>query len=371
MDIQAVNYFLKLVKEALEWLQKLNESAREGGFPPFDLLPQKTAMELTTAHNDDLDDETIRLAYRRMKNRDRQRRYRQRHQQARKNYKTVAGDAKYVTDNKKSVTCNAKNVMRNAVTQDALAPAAENVATLQPGPDAASACTETEQGSLFCDADVTETRNASVTFCNASAKKEKENAKRKKQRKEKNKNKKIKTLIADAMPNSARAREENAAEMNSNQADATGKEADRVKNTLANPDGGCLPFVPPEKKTTRLILTKDLSEMHQKVVLAWNKLPLPKKLNGLFPSMVWQLNQLFESYGEEAVHEAIARVADSPFLLGKSKNNRGWVADLYWLLQPENLEKTLSGRYQDDAPRSRQGNVTPTVPDGFYGTVVY
>lgn len=364
MDIQAVNYFLKLVKEALEWLQKLNESAREGGFPPFDLLPQKTALELTTAHNDDLDDETIRLAYRRMKNRDRQRRYRQRHQQIRKNYKTVSGGAKCVTDNKKSVTCN-------AVTQGALPTATENAATLQPGGDATSTCSEAEQGSLFCDADVTETRNASVTFCNASAKKEKENEKRKKQRKEKNKKQKNKTLIADAMPNSARAREKNATETKAGQSDATGKEAGSIKNTLANPDGGCLPFVPPEKKTTRLILTKDLSEMHQKVVLAWNKLPLPKKLNGLFPSMVWQLNQLFESYGEEAVHEAIARVADSPFLLGKSKNNRGWVADLYWLLQPENLEKTLSGRYQDDAPRSRQGNVTPTVPDGFYGTVVY
>ena len=292
MEIQFINQFLKLLKEALEWLQKLYETARQGGLPPFDLMPLKTAMELTTAHSNICDDEAIRLAYRRMLGRNRQRRYRQRHRQAREVYKTVTGDGKTVTG------------------------------------------------------------NAAVTDCNAGAKKEKENEKRKKQRKEINKNKKaIKTPIADAMPNSARGQEE-------------------AENGQKNETGSCLPLVP-EKKTSKLILTKDLSETHQKVVLAWNKLPLPKKLNGLFPSMVRQLNSLFESYGEETVHEAIARVADSPFLLGKTKNNRGWVANLYWLLQPENLEKTLSGKYQDNAPPNRRNEITPTVPEGFCGTVVY
>ena len=349
MDIQVINYFLKLIKEAMECLQKLYEAARKGGLPPFDFLPQKTAMELTTAHSTICDDEAIRLAYRRMLNRNRVRRCRERQKQK---LQAVAGASAAVTKTENSitrsdntVTGNAKNITCNA----------ENV-----------------------------TANTSVTPGNASAKKEKESEKRKNQRKEINKNKKSKTLIADAMPNSARTREEaaegrerktaafddgNVAKEKSGNTNVTTDNS--VKNTFSNPDGSCLPFVPPEKKTSKLIPTKDLSEMHQKVVLAWNKLPLPKKLSGLFPSMVRQLNDLFENYGEEAVHEAIARVADSPFLLGKTKNNRGWVANLYWLLQPENLEKTLSGKYQDDAPRSRQGEITPTVPEGFYGTVVY
>ena len=341
MDIQVINYFLKLIKEAMECLQKLYEAARKGGLPPFDFLPQKSAMELTTAHNTicDCDDEAIRLAYRRMLNRNRVRRYRERRKQK---LEAVAGASAAVTKTENSITRSDNTVTGNAK-------------------------------SITCNAENV-TVNASVTPGNASAKKEKENEKRKKQRKEINKNKKIKTLIADAMPNSARTQEKNAAESKTGQfgatVDATSSNT-AGKNTFTNPDGSCLPFVPTEKKTSKLIPTKDLSEMHQKVVLAWNKLPLPKKLNGLFPSMVRQLNILFENYGEEAVHEAIARVADSPFLLGKTKNNRGWVANLYWLLQPENLEKTLSGKYQDDAPRSRQGEITPTVPEGFYGTVVY
>ena len=177
MDIQTVNYILKLVREALERLTKLNGTAQMDGLPPFDLLPQKTALELTTAHNYDLDDEALRLAYRRMKNRDRQRRYRQRHQQTRNNYKTVAGDVKCVMGNKKSVTCNAETVTRNAATPEALSLENGDASPAQDCTDAASTTTEAEQGNLFCDADVTETRNASVTGCNAFAKKKKKTRK--------------------------------------------------------------------------------------------------------------------------------------------------------------------------------------------------
>ena len=291
MEIQFINQFLKLLKEALEWLQKLYETARQGGLPPFDLMPLKTAMELTTAHSNICDDEAIRLAYRRMLGRNRQRRYRQRHRQAREVYKTVTGDAKSVTG------------------------------------------------------------NVSVTDCNALAKKEKENEKRKNQRKEINKNKKIiKSSIADAMPNSAREQKE-------------------AENGMEN-ETDSRPPTKTEEKTSRLILTRDLPKKYQNIVRAWNSLPLPKKLRGLYPTMVRRLNQLFEDYGEDAVHEAIDRVADT-FLLGKTKNNRGWVANLYWLLQPDNLEKVLSGQYQDDASPKWFDEATPTVPEGFCGTVVY
>ena len=342
MSETLINYFLKLLKEAIDWLEEICEAARKGGLPPFDLLPLKEAVELTTAHNSGWDDETIRIAYRRMKNRNRVRRWREKQKramQAAANGNTaVTETGNTVTGNEKSVTRNAKNITCNAVTPETLQPVTESEMTEETGAGAAFAATKPQMESLFCNAEATATGNASVTDCNALAKKEKENEKRKNQRKEINKNKKtIKTLIADAMPNSARGQEEGE----------------------------------PEKKASRLILTGDLSETHRKVVLAWNRLPLPKKLRGLYPVMVRQLDKLFEDYGEEAVHEAIGRVADSPFLLGKTKNNRGWVANLYWLLQPGNLEKVLGGQYQDDAPPRRRNEITPTVPEGFCGTVVY
>jgi len=362
MNINLIDYFLKLVKEAMDWLIHVCEAARKGGLPPFDLLPLKEAVDLTTAHNSGWDDETIRIAYKRMKNRDRVRRWREKQKQnmqtasnenAAVNNETnfvtesqnetqnaVTGNENTVTRNGKSITGNAKNVTCNAVTPETLQPVTECATTEEASASAAFTAAEPEQGSLFCNAAVTETGNASVTDCNALAKKEKENEKRKNQRKEINKNKKIlKTFIADAMPNSAREQEE-------------------AENET-------------ETKTSRLILTKDLPKKYQNVVRDWNRLPLPKKLRGLYPTMVRRLNALFEDYGEETVHEAIERVADSPFLLGKTKNNRGWVANLYWLLQPDNLEKVLSGQYQDDAPPKWFDEVTPTVPEGFCGTVVY
>jgi hypothetical protein len=349
MSENLINYLLKLLKEALEWLQKISEATRKGGLPPFDLLPLKEAVELTTAHNGGWDDEAIRIAYRRMKNRDRVRRWREKQkravQAAANGNAAVTGETNPVTEtensvtgNEKSVAGNAKNITRNAVTPETLQPVTESEKSEEARADAAFATAAPQMENLFRNAEATGTGNASVTDCNASAKKEKENEKRKNQRKEINKNKKtIKNLIADAMPNSARGQEE----------------------------------AEPEKKASRLIPTGDLSETHRKIVLAWNRLPLPKKLRGLYPVMVRQLDKLFEDYGEEAVHEAIGRVADSPFLLGKSKNNRGWVANLYWLLQPGNLEKVLSGQYQDDAPTRRRNELTSTVPEGFCGTVVY
>ena len=363
MNINLLDYFLKLVKEAMDWLIHVCEAARKGGLPPFDLLPLKEAVELTTAHKAGWDDEAIHLAYRRMKNRDRVRRWREKQKQimqvASNSNAAVTDEDNSVTEtentvtrNGKSITGNAKNVTCNAVTPETLQPVTGNATTEEACASTAFAAAEPQQGSLFCNTAATETGNASVTDCNALAKKEKENEKRKNQRKEINKNKKIiKSSIADAMPNSAREQKE-------------------AENGMEN-ETDSRPPTKTEEKTSRLILTRDLPKKYQNIVRAWNSLPLPKKLRGLYPTMVRRLNQLFEDYGEEAVHEAIDRVADSPFLLGKTKNNRGWVANLYWLLQPDNLEKVLSGQYQDDASPKWFDEATPTVPEGFCGTVVY
>ena len=202
MEIKFINQLLKLMEKVMEWLQELYEAARQGGFPPFSLLPQKTAMELTTAHTGlpALDDEAIKREYQRMLNRNRVRRCRERKKL--KATAVTAGEpqvatgskipnacnAETITGNAKNVTCNAETVTGNGVT------APEETVQARMEPAAAPAA-------------VTEKGNASVTVCNAAvmpgndfAKKEKETEKRKNQRKEINKNKKTKTNIADAMP---------------------------------------------------------------------------------------------------------------------------------------------------------------------------
>ena len=109
---------------------------------------------------------------------------------------------------------------------------------------------------------------------------------------------------------------------------------------------------------------------------AWNRLPLEKKLKGLYPLLIRQLGNLFKQYGEETIHKAIDRVAESPFLLGQSKNSTGWVISLGWMLEPEHLEKILKGQYTDrfgvsNARLFQPGDEATPFEDGFYGTVVY
>ena len=133
----------------------------------------------------------------------------------------------------------------------------------------------------------------------------------------------------------------------------------------------------PQQKNAELIPTEKLPEAFRKVVMAWNQLPLEIKLSGLYPRLVKRLHNLFENYGEEQVHKAIESIANSPFLLGKSKNNRGWVVSFSWLTDPENLEKILEGQYLDKAANNwgarlfQQGDELLPLPEGFIGTVVY
>ena len=312
MKNTCIDYLINLFEEALEQLYKLREAAREYGIPSFSLLPEKTALELTTAHRtlEELwNNNLFQKEYGKILHRNRTRRWRARKKQEQETATACDG----------SVT---------------------------PGDEPVTAC----------DAPVT-IGGENTLFDDDFAKKEKETEKRKNQRKEINKNKKIfKTNIADAMPNSARAhtREE---------------EADAEK-------GNCLPFQPPEKKPQALIPTDHLPEVYRNVVSAWNQLPLSKKLSGLYPSLVKRLNYLLENYGEEQIHNAIASIADSPFLLGKSKNNRGWVVSINWFMEPDHLEKILSGEYHDEKRNSKHclfqpGDELQPWGDGFYGSVVY
>ena len=419
MDLKFINYFMKLIQKALEWLQEMWKEAGHTGFPPFSFMPEKEAIDWTTAHREppeEWDDKRIRIEYQRMLTRNRVRRWRERQKEAaattvhatvttcekngvtagacvtENNERVADGNGvkesnATVTDgngvtgcgNGNGVTGNAKNVTRNAAVTECNASVTEGNAFVsdhtEPATPGCAAVTEVNAAAAACCAAVTE-GNDSVTFCNASAKKEKENEKRKKQRKELKKNKKTKTNIADAMPTSAR--EEIAASVtemeNGNDgsvmAAATQKSETGNENNTAEPSR-------PQQKNAELIPTEKLPEAFRKVVMAWNQLPLEIKLGGLYPRLVKRLRNLFENYGEEQVHKAIESIANSPFLLGKSKNNRGWVVSFSWLTDPENLEKILEGQYLDKAANNwgarlfQQGDELLPLPEGFIGTVVY
>ena len=124
-------------------------------------------------------------------------------------------------------------------------------------------------------------------------------------------------------------------------------EASTAINALSpKPTGNRLPFVP-EDTPRRFIPLASLPEVYQNLLQAWNQLPLPKKLKGLYPDMMEKLHTLLQEFGEATLHKAIRMVAESPFLLGKSSNNSGWVIYFGWLLKPGNLKKILENKYRD------------------------
>ena len=322
MNIKINDQLLKLLKEALELAQKLYRALQEGGPPPFSLMPEKAAIDRTTAHRKptDLfglwDDEAIRREYLRMQTRNRVRRWRER-ERRKMNAVKEAG-----------VTCNASVTPGNAPETATYETAQRPMESLFPAYDEATEVNECNAEAVTCNASVTHC-NAETVTCNAVAKKEKENEKRKNQRKEIKKNKKTK---------------------------------DETTNSAGESD--------------KLIPTSKLPEAYRNVVTAWNRLPLEKKLKGLYPLLIRQLGNLFKQYGEETIHKAIDRVAESPFLLGQSKNSTGWVISLGWMLESEHLEKILKGQYTDrfgvsNARLFQPGDEATPFEDGFYGTVVY
>lgn len=397
MDIQFIDQVVNLLQKALELAQKLYRALQEGGPPPFSLLPEKAAIDRTTVHRKpaDLfglwDDEAIRREYLRMQTRNRVRRWRER-ERRKMNAVTEAGvtsnasvtdrNAEAVTYNASVTECNAEAVTGNAAVTECNAPETATYETAQRPMESLFPAYDETTGVNECNAE-TVTCNASVTHCNAetvtgnaAAKKEKENEKRKKQRKELKKNKKTKTNIADAMPTSARegiaasVTEMEKCNDGNVMAAATQKSETGNENNTAEASR-------PQQKNAELIPTEKLPEAYRKVVLAWNQLPLEIKLSGLYPRLVKRLRNLFENYGEDQIHKAIESIANSPFLLGKSKNNRGWVVNFSWLTDPENLEKILEGQYLDKAANNwgarlfQQGDELLPLPEGFIGTVVY
>ena len=329
MDIQFIDQVVNLLQKALELAQKLYRALQEGGPSPFSLMPEKAAIDRTTAHRKptDLfglwDDEAIRREYLRMQTRNRVRRWQER-ERRKMNVVTegsVTSNAIVTDRNAEAATCNAAVTECNASVTPGNAPETATHETAQRPMESLFPAYDEITGANEC--------NAETVTGNAAAKKEKENEKRKNQRKEIKKNKKTK---------------------------------DETTNCAGESD--------------KLIPTAKLPEAYQKVVAAWNRLPLEKKLKGLYPLLIRQLGNLFEQYGEDTIYKAIDRVAESPFLLGQSKNSTGWVISLGWMLEPEHLEKILKGQYTDrfgvsNARLFQPGDEEMPLEYGFYGTVVY
>ena len=133
------------------------------------------------------------------------------------------------------------------------------------------------------------------------------------------------------------------------------KETEKTNTLSPEPMGNCLPFVP-EENPHRFIPLANLPMVYQNLLQAWNQLPLRTKLKGLYPDMMEKLHHLLQEFGEAAVQKAIRMVADSPFLLGKVTNTRGWKHICFgWLLRPGNLKKILENKYRDRSREWSQG----------------
>jgi hypothetical protein len=65
---------------------------------------------------------------------------------------------------------------------------------------------------------------------------------------------------------------------------------------------------------------------------------------------------MIRAYGklkEAGIPEFFLQVSETPFLLGE--NERGWRADLEWLLNPTNMAKVLEGKFKR-VPRKMSTN---------------
>ena len=138
---------------------------------------------------------------------------------------------------------------------------------------------------------------------------------------------------------------------------------------------GAAEDIRPYKTKNRLIPFAELPEPAQNILKAWNELPLDNKFEGMYPTLLKQMQAMLDRYGEETLLKAVANVADSSFLLGSSQNSRGWSISLGWMLKPDHLENILQGKYQDKKPRNDSPLFQPEdgqapYSNGFYGTVV-
>jgi hypothetical protein len=84
----------------------------------------------------------------------------------------------------------------------------------------------------------------------------------------------------------------------------------------------------------------------KEVVHCWNacvKLPKVLSLSGSRQRTVEA--RLRDKYFRQNYQEAIMRILESPFLMGQ--NQKGWIANFDWFIQPDSIAKIMEGRYAD------------------------
>lgn len=85
---------------------------------------------------------------------------------------------------------------------------------------------------------------------------------------------------------------------------------------------------------------------HQAVLEIWNDMAertgLPKALTATGKRQA-MLRERLKEHGEDAFRRAVEAVERSPFCLGK--NERGWRADIGFLLRPDNFVKLIEGGF--------------------------
>ena len=88
----------------------------------------------------------------------------------------------------------------------------------------------------------------------------------------------------------------------------------------------------------------------QQIVDAYHELcPDLPRVRAQTPARQKAARQLVKSMGLDKVKEMLKLAGQSDFLAGK--NDRGWRADLTWLLNPTNAVKVLEDRYSNHAPQ--------------------
>lgn len=81
----------------------------------------------------------------------------------------------------------------------------------------------------------------------------------------------------------------------------------------------------------------------------WNSLGL-NKIISIKNSRLKHLKARIEEYSIDEVIETIEKVNESSFL--KGNNDRNWIADFDWLLNPNNFIKVMEDKYKDKAIKS-------------------
>lgn len=103
-----------------------------------------------------------------------------------------------------------------------------------------------------------------------------------------------------------------------------------------------------DKNDKNIFNNLSIDKLFVPLIQKWNELPdTISKISTLKKDTqrFKMLSQRINEYGTDKVLEAIEKIKQSPFLLGK--NDRGWTITFEWFVKPNNFIKVLEGNYID------------------------